>query len=65
MASLQASLRGQAMAGIHDLSALMRNVNKLVYDASTSNRYATFFYGEYDTAPRRICIRERRAQSAR
>jgi sigma-B regulation protein RsbU (phosphoserine phosphatase) len=48
MASLQASLRGQAMAGIHDLAELMRNVNKLVYDASQSNRYATFFYGEFD-----------------
>src|SRR5277367_5335055 len=31
MASLQASLRGQAMAGVHNLSALMHNVNKLVY----------------------------------
>jgi len=52
MASLQASLRGQAMAGIHDLAALMRNVNKLVYDASQSNRYATFFYGEFDPETR-------------
>jgi sigma-B regulation protein RsbU (phosphoserine phosphatase) len=50
MASLQASLRGQTMAGVHDLSALMMNVNRLVYEASTSNRYATFFYGEYDVA---------------
>jgi sigma-B regulation protein RsbU (phosphoserine phosphatase) len=52
MASLQASLRGQAAAGVHDLAVLMRNVNKLVYEASTSNRYATFFYGEYDPATR-------------
>ncbi len=52
MASLQASLRGQAMAGIHDLAELMCNVNKLVYDASQSNRYATFFYGEFDPANR-------------
>jgi sigma-B regulation protein RsbU (phosphoserine phosphatase) len=54
MASLQASLRGQALAEIHDLSALMHNVNKLVYEASTSSRYATFFYGEYDSATRRL-----------
>jgi sigma-B regulation protein RsbU (phosphoserine phosphatase) len=54
MASLQASLRGQALAEIHDLSALMHNVNKLVYEASTSSRYATFFYGEYDSAARRV-----------
>jgi sigma-B regulation protein RsbU (phosphoserine phosphatase) len=52
MASLQASLRGQVAAGVHDLSLLMRNVNTLVYEASTSNRYATFFYGEYDPATR-------------
>jgi sigma-B regulation protein RsbU (phosphoserine phosphatase) len=54
MASLQASLRGQALAEIHDLSALMHNVNKLVYEASTSSRYATFFYGEYDSGTRRL-----------
>lgn len=48
MASLQASLRGQTLAGVADLSALMVNVNKLVYDASQSNRYATFFYAEFD-----------------
>jgi sigma-B regulation protein RsbU (phosphoserine phosphatase) len=48
MASLQASLRGQTMAGVGDLAALMVNVNKLVYDASQSNRYATFFYAELD-----------------
>ncbi|HKD08399.1 MAG TPA: SpoIIE family protein phosphatase [Bryobacteraceae bacterium] len=50
MASLQASLRGQAAAGVRDLSSLMANVNKLVYEASTANRYATFFYGEFDPA---------------
>jgi sigma-B regulation protein RsbU (phosphoserine phosphatase) len=50
MASLQASLRGQTMAGNRDLASLFRNLNKLIYDASPSNRYATFFYGEYDPA---------------
>jgi sigma-B regulation protein RsbU (phosphoserine phosphatase) len=54
MASLQASLRGQAAAGVHDLSSLMHNVNKLVYEASTSNRYATFFYGEFDAVTRKF-----------
>ena len=54
MASLQASLRGQTMAGIQDLAQLMRNVNKLVYDASQSNRYATFFYSEYDPATKQL-----------
>lgn len=47
MASLQASLRGQALVGQGDLARLMANVNQLVYDATPSNRYATFFYGQY------------------
>lgn len=52
MASLQASLRGQAMQGTNDLAALMGNVNKLVYDASAENRYATFFYAQYEPESR-------------
>ena len=47
MASLQASLRGQALVGQGDLARLMANVNQLVYDATPVNRYATFFYGQY------------------
>jgi sigma-B regulation protein RsbU (phosphoserine phosphatase) len=54
MASLQASLRGQAMDGGHDLARLMTRVNRLVHDASPDNRYATFFYGQYDPATRRL-----------
>jgi sigma-B regulation protein RsbU (phosphoserine phosphatase) len=48
MASLQASLRGQAIQGTNDLARLMGNVNRLVFDASAENRYATFFYAQYD-----------------
>ncbi len=40
------------MAGNRDLASLMRNVNKLVYDASPGNKYATFFYGEFDPVTR-------------
>jgi sigma-B regulation protein RsbU (phosphoserine phosphatase) len=47
MASLQASLRGQATFGSIDLAELMSRVNRLICDSSSSNRYATFFYGEY------------------
>lgn len=36
------------MAQVADLGILMNNVNKLVYDASSSSRYATFFCSEYD-----------------
>lgn len=54
MASLQASLRGQAISGRDNLAVLMGNVNRLVYEASTSNRYATLFFAEYDPATRAL-----------
>jgi phosphoserine phosphatase RsbU/P len=54
MASLEASLRAEAARGPDDLAALVSNVNRLVYQASTSNRYATFFYAQYDPDQRRL-----------
>ncbi|HEY0544111.1 MAG TPA: SpoIIE family protein phosphatase [Pyrinomonadaceae bacterium] len=54
MASLQASLRGQAVQGTNDLARLMGYVNRLVYDASSSNRYATFFYAQYEPQARTL-----------
>lgn len=54
MASLQASLRAEATRARSDLAALVGNVNRLVYQSSTSNRYATFFYAQYD--PRRLML---------
>ena len=50
MASLQASLRGQTLAGAANIDRLMVNVNSLVYGASAANRYATFFYAQYQPA---------------
>ena len=47
MASLCASLRGQAPIA-ETLQHLVGTVNSLVYEASSSNRYATFFYSEFD-----------------
>ncbi|WP_263367594.1 GAF domain-containing SpoIIE family protein phosphatase [Edaphobacter bradus] len=52
MASLRASLRSAAQLQPGDLGTLMRHVNRLVYESSTSNRYATFFYAELDPATR-------------
>ncbi len=52
MASLQASLRGQATFGTTDLAQLMGRVNRLMCDSSAINRYATFFYGEYQPTSR-------------
>jgi sigma-B regulation protein RsbU (phosphoserine phosphatase) len=54
MASLQASLRGQAIHFKDDLAGLMKQINSLVYEASTSNRYATFFYAQYEPATRKL-----------
>jgi phosphoserine phosphatase RsbU/P len=48
MASLQAFLRAQTLSGLVNLETLMTNVNRLVYAASSYNRYATFFYSQYD-----------------
>lgn len=48
MASLQACVRGEAAHIDSDLSRLAANVNRLVYEASSDNRFATFFYAEYD-----------------
>jgi len=48
MASLRASLRSIAGLQQGDLGTLISRVNDIVYESSTSSRYATFFYAEYD-----------------
>lgn len=48
MASLQASLRSEATRAPENLASLVANVNHLIYQASAANRYATFFYAQYD-----------------
>ncbi len=53
MATLRAYLRGaQTIHHQADLTAVMRNLNMLVYESSAANRYATFFYGELDLTSR-------------
>jgi phosphoserine phosphatase RsbU/P len=54
MASLQASLRGEATRAPENLAALVSNVNRLVYEASSANRYATFFYAQYNPNTRQL-----------
>jgi sigma-B regulation protein RsbU (phosphoserine phosphatase) len=54
MASLQASLRSQTIQGGSDLATIIGNVNRLVYEASGANKYATFFYAQYDPASRQL-----------
>ena len=63
MATLRAYLRGaQTIHHQADLTEVMRNLNKLVYESSDANRYATFFYGELDLTSRDVHLRERRSQ---
>jgi sigma-B regulation protein RsbU (phosphoserine phosphatase) len=54
MASLQASLRAEALRTPDELAPVVSNVNRLVYQASTSNRYATFFYAQYQPRTREL-----------
>jgi sigma-B regulation protein RsbU (phosphoserine phosphatase) len=54
MASLQASLRSLAIASVGSLASLMSNLNRLIYDSSSSSRYATLFYGEFDPQTREL-----------
>jgi sigma-B regulation protein RsbU (phosphoserine phosphatase) len=48
MASLQAALRGQALVLRDQLACVIGNVNRLLHETSSANRYATLFYAEYD-----------------
>ncbi|MBN8729056.1 MAG: SpoIIE family protein phosphatase [Acidobacteria bacterium] len=54
MASLQASVRGQSWRGESDLAGLIQSVNSLIYESSTSSRYATLFYAQLDPVSRRL-----------
>jgi sigma-B regulation protein RsbU (phosphoserine phosphatase) len=56
MATLRAFLRGQTIhhseSQPNDLTEVMTNLNALVFESSAANRYATFFYGEFDAVSR-------------
>ncbi len=59
MAGLRASLRGMMdgalpESGQHDLARIVRKLNRLIYESSAVNRYATFFLAIYDPATRRL-----------
>jgi len=48
MASLRASLRAMTIDGSDDLAKTMHRINRLVYESSAVNRYATFFFAILD-----------------
>jgi len=54
MASLQAALRGQTLAASASIHCIVENLNRLIYAATPANRYATFFYGQYEPVSRRL-----------
>ncbi|MGH9347392.1 MAG: SpoIIE family protein phosphatase [Vicinamibacterales bacterium] len=51
MATLRAFLHG-ASAGERNLPEMMLQLNSLIYESSATNRYATFFFGRYNSATR-------------
>jgi DNA-binding GntR family transcriptional regulator len=54
MASLQASLRAQALHSHLDLPAIIGSVNHLVHESSPTALFASLFYAEYEPANRRL-----------
>ena len=54
MASLQASLRAQALHPHLHLSTLIGSVNRLVYESSPTHLFASLFYSEYEPATRML-----------
>jgi sigma-B regulation protein RsbU (phosphoserine phosphatase) len=54
MASIRAALHGLTFSGTLNLARLMEGLNRIIYDSSTSNRFVTFFFGEYDPATRTL-----------
>jgi len=54
MASLQASLRAQALHPHLELSAIIGGVNHLVHESSPTGVFASLFYAEYEPSSRRL-----------
>ena len=54
MANLQANLRSQYALAIDDLPRLLTSVNRLFYENTTDESYATLFFGVYEDTTRRL-----------
>jgi serine phosphatase RsbU (regulator of sigma subunit) len=54
MANLQANLRSQCAIAGGQPAELLRSVNRLFYDNTADNAFATVFYAEYDDRTRRL-----------
>lgn len=54
MANLQANLRSQCVIAWDNPRGLLRSVNRMFYENTTENAYATLFFAEYDEAMHRL-----------
>jgi phosphoserine phosphatase RsbU/P len=54
MANLQANLRSQYAVALDDLPRLLQSVNRLFYENTTDESYATMFFGVYDDFRRKL-----------
>lgn len=54
MASLQGSLKAQALHSHLDLSTLIGDVNRLVHESSPTHFFASLFYAEYEPSTREL-----------
>lgn len=54
MANLQANLRGQSAIALDDPEGFLRRANRLFYENTSSNVYASLLYAEYDDERRSL-----------
>jgi sigma-B regulation protein RsbU (phosphoserine phosphatase) len=54
MANLQAHLRSQSAIFSHDFSQTLERVNRMFFESTESNAYATLFIGVYEDESRRL-----------
>jgi serine phosphatase RsbU (regulator of sigma subunit) len=52
MANLQANLRSQYAMAVEDLPRLLSSVNRLFFQSTNQNSYATLFFADYDDSTR-------------
>jgi phosphoserine phosphatase RsbU/P len=54
MANLQANLRSQYAMALDDICQLLSSVNRLFYENTSDNSYATLFFADYDDSTHRL-----------
>jgi serine phosphatase RsbU (regulator of sigma subunit) len=54
MANLQANLRSQCAIAVDQPERFLQTVNRLFYESTADNAYATFFYSEFDDRAGRL-----------